>query len=118
MSSGFGRGHDFNMNIRRLQQGLYLNANLEELEKRQDAEEKRVNELHIYLGHQYCFGLEPSTVGFKRCFAHLVLEQIRTYLILGIILFVSDRILQLISIFIAWNVFYVIQLTWVKAESR
>ena len=34
MSSGFGRGHDFSMNRLRLQQGEYLNANLEELEKR------------------------------------------------------------------------------------
>jgi hypothetical protein len=39
MRSGFGRGHDFSMNRHRLQQGEYLNANLEELEKRQDAEE-------------------------------------------------------------------------------
>jgi hypothetical protein len=39
MRSGFGRGHDFSMNRQRLQQGEYLNANLEELEKRQDAEE-------------------------------------------------------------------------------
>ena len=34
MRSGFGRGHDFDMNRNRLQQGEYLNANLEELEKR------------------------------------------------------------------------------------
>ena len=101
MRSGFGRGHDFSMNRHRLQQGEYLNANLEKLEKRQDAEEDRFNEMHIYLGEQYCYGLEPSAVCFKRCVRHLVLEQIRTYLIVGIILFVNDRILQLISIFIA-----------------
>ena len=50
MRSGFGRGHDFSMNRHRLQQGEYLNANLEELEKRQDAEEERFNEMHIYFG--------------------------------------------------------------------
>ena len=50
MRSGFGRGHDFSMNRHRLQQDEYLNANLEELEKRQDAEEERFNEMHIYLG--------------------------------------------------------------------
>ena len=64
MSIGFGRGHDFIMNRLRLQQGEYLNAKLEELEKRQDMEEERFNEMHIYLGHQYCYGLEPSAVGF------------------------------------------------------
>ena len=74
--------------------------------------------MHIYLGQQYCFGLEPSAIGFKRCVAHLVLEQTRTYLIVGIILFVNDRIWQLTSIFIAYNVYYVIQLTLVQAESR
>ena len=37
MRSGFGRGHDFSMNRQSLQQGEYLNANLEILEKRQDA---------------------------------------------------------------------------------
>ena len=101
MSSGFGRGHDFSMNRHRLQQGKYLNKRLEELEKRQDAEEERFNEMHIYLGQQYCSGLEPSAVGFKRCVVHLILEQTRTYLIIGIILFVGDKIWQLISIFIA-----------------
>ena len=72
--SGFGRGHDLSMNRHKLQQGEYLNANLKEFEKRQDAEEERFNEMHIYLGQQYCSGLEPSAIGFKRCVAHLVLE--------------------------------------------
>jgi hypothetical protein len=49
---------------------MYL---LEELEKSVDAEEEKSNELHDNLGQQYCYGLEPSTVGFKRCVAHLVL---------------------------------------------
>jgi hypothetical protein len=50
MRSGFGRGHDFSMNKERLQQGEYLNADLYKLEKRQDEEEERFNEMHIYLG--------------------------------------------------------------------
>jgi len=100
MSSGFGRGHDFNMNRHRLQQGEYLIANLEELEKRQDLIEERFNEMHIYLGKQYCYDLDPSLVGFKRCVEHIILEQTRTYLIAGIILFVGDRVWQIISIFI------------------
>jgi len=50
MRSGFGRGHDFSMNRRILQQGEYLNAKLEELEKRQDEEEERYKEMYIYLG--------------------------------------------------------------------
>ena len=50
MRSGFGRGHDFEMNRYKLHQGEYLNKKLEELEKRQDDKEERFNEMHIYLG--------------------------------------------------------------------
>jgi len=106
MRDGFGRGHDFDMNRLRLQQGEYLNEQLEKLEKSMDEKEDNFDELCRYLGHQYCYGLEPSVIGFKRCLTHLFLEQCRTYLILGIILFVGDRIWQLTSIFIVWNVYY------------
>ena len=74
MSTGFGRGYDFDMNRRRLHQGEYKMANLEKLEQMQDAKEERFDELHKFLGKQYCHGLEPSIVGFKRCVAHLLLE--------------------------------------------
>jgi hypothetical protein len=37
MSSGFGKGYDFDMNRARLQQGEYLMANLETLEQNQDS---------------------------------------------------------------------------------
>ena len=74
MSTGFGRGYDFDMNRRRLHQGEYKMANLEKLEQMQDAKEERFDELHRFLGKQYCHGLEPSIVGFKRCVAHLLLE--------------------------------------------
>ena len=47
---------------------------LEVLEERLVEKEERFNELHSYLGHQYCHDLEPSVVGFKRCVAHLLLE--------------------------------------------
>ena len=47
---------------------------LEVLEDRFSEKEERFNELHRYLGHQYCHDLEPSVVGFKRCVAHLLLE--------------------------------------------
>ena len=74
MSSGFGRGYDFDMNRRRLQRGEYKMENFEKLEQSQDAKEERFDELHNFLGKQYCHGLEPSIVGFKRCVAHLLLE--------------------------------------------
>jgi len=47
---------------------------LEVLEDRLAEKEDRFNELHWYLGNQYCHDLEPSVVGFKRCVAHLLLE--------------------------------------------
>jgi len=47
---------------------------LEVLEDGLVEKEERFNELHRYLGHQYCHILEPSVVGFKRCVAHLLLE--------------------------------------------
>ena len=90
---------------------------LEALEERQDEEEERFEELHRFLGQQYCYGLEPSVVGFKRCVAHLLLEQTRTYLCVAIIVFIDDRIWQLVSIFIVQNAYYGIQLTWVRAAS-
>ena len=80
--------------------------------------EERFDGLHRYLGQQYCHGLEPSAVGFKRCVAHLLLEQARTYLIVGIITLFYDRIWQFMIIFVIQNVYYGIQLTWVRAESR
>ena len=46
------------------------------------------------------------------------MEQTRTYLIVTVIVFFDDRICQLISIFLLQNVYYGIELTWVKAESR
>jgi len=47
---------------------------LEVLEERLAEKEERFNELHKYLGQQYCYNLEPSIVGFQRCVAHLLLE--------------------------------------------
>jgi len=47
---------------------------LEVHEERLVEKEERFNELHSYLGHQYCHDLEPSVVGFKRCVAHLLLD--------------------------------------------
>ena len=79
---------------------------LESFEDRLDLEEDRFNEFHRYLGHQYCHGLEPSVVGFKRCVAHLLLEQTRTYLIVVIIVLFGDKILQLVSIFVIQNVYF------------
>ena len=61
------------------------------LEEKQDEYEERFDELHRYLGQQYCHGLEPSAVGFKRCVVHLFLDQIRTYLVFAIIVFLDDR---------------------------
>ena len=83
----------------------------------QDAEEERFDELHKYLGHQYCHDLEPSASGFKRCVAHLLFEQTRTYFVVMIILFFNDRLWQLMSIFIVQNIYYGIQLTRVRAKS-
>ena len=74
MRSGFGRGHYFEMNRLRLNKGEYKMKNLEEFEKKLDAKEDRFNELQRSLGHQYCYGLEPSAVGYRRCVMHLVLE--------------------------------------------
>ena len=79
---------------------------LEVLEDRLAEKEERFKELHRYLGYQYCDGLEPSIVGFKRCVAHLILEQTRTYLIVAIIVLFDDRIFQLVSIFVIQNVYF------------
>ena len=106
MSSGFGAGHDFEMKRLKVNQSKYLIVKLEMLEKKQDKKEERFNEVHRYLGAQYCYGLDPSAVGFKRCVAHLLLEQIRTYLVVVIIVFFDDRIWQLMSIFIVQNIYY------------
>ena len=65
---------------------------LEVLEERLAEKEERFDELHRYLGHQYCYDLEPSVVGFKRCVAYLLLEQTRTYLMVPIIVLIDDRI--------------------------
>jgi hypothetical protein len=51
MSSGFGKGHDFEMNRAKLQQGEYLLYKLKKLEKKQDMYESRFDELQRYLGH-------------------------------------------------------------------
>ena len=117
MSSGFGAGHDFEMKRLKVNQSKYLIVKLEMLEKKQDKKEERFNELHRYLGPQYCYGLEPSAVGFKRCVVHLLLEQTRTYLVVAIIVFFNDRLWQLLSVFVVQNLYFGIQLTWVKAES-
>ena len=57
-----------------MNEGQYLMIKLEVLEDRLVEKEERFNELHRYLGRQYCHDLEPSVVGFKRCVAHLLLE--------------------------------------------
>jgi len=62
-------------------------VNIKTLEKNQDQYEKRFDELQRYLGYQYCYGLDPLSVGFKRCVVHLLLDQTRTYLIIFVILF-------------------------------
>ena len=78
----------------------YLTIKLEYFEDRLDLEEDRLTELHRYLGNQYCYGLEPSVVGAKRCVMHLLLDQIRIYLIVLIIVLFGEKILQLMSIFV------------------
>jgi len=79
---------------------------LEVLEDGLAEKEERFNELRRYLGHQYCHDLEPSAVGFKRCVAHLLLEQTRNYLIVTIIVLFDDKIFQLLSIFVVQNVYF------------
>jgi hypothetical protein len=74
MKSGFGKCYDFEMKRFRLNKLEYLMIKLEVLEDRLAKKKERFNELHSYLGHQYCYDLEPSAVGFKRCVAHLLLE--------------------------------------------
>jgi len=74
MTSGFGIGNDFEMRRFELNKGKYLMIKLELLEDGLAEKEDRFNELHRYLGYQYCYDLEPSLVGFKRCVAHLILE--------------------------------------------
>jgi len=117
MKCGFGSGHDFERRRLGVNKGKYLMLKLEDFEDRLDLEEDRLNELHRYLGNQYCHGLEPSFVGYKRCVAHLLLNQTRTYAIVVIILFFGDKIFKLVSIFAIQNVYFAIQLTWVRAGS-
>jgi len=72
--SGFGIGYDFEMRRFELNKGSHLMIKLEVLEDKLAEKEEQFNELHRYLGHQYCHDLEPSVVGFRRCVAHLLLE--------------------------------------------
>jgi hypothetical protein len=74
MISGFGKGYNFEMTRFKLDKGKYLMVQLEVHEERLVKLEERYNELHRYLGHQYCHDLNPSVVGFKTCVAHLLLE--------------------------------------------
>jgi hypothetical protein len=117
MKCGFGIGYDFERNRLNMNKGVYLMTKLENFEERLDFEENRLSELHRYLGHQYCHGLEPAAVGFKRCVAHLLLDQTRTYLIVVVIVLFGEKILQLVSIFVIQNVYFAIQLIWVRAGS-
>jgi len=89
-----------------MNKGKFLMTILEKFEDRLDLEEDRLTELHRYMGHQYCHGLEPSTVGFRRCVAHLLLVQLRTYVIVVIILFFKGKILQTMSIFVLQNIYF------------
>ena len=97
---GFGPGYDFERQRLDVNKGKYLTFKLEYFEDRLDLEENRLTELHRYLGHQYCHGLEPSVVGYKRCVIHLLLEQIRGYLIVGVIVLFEEGLLQVVSIFV------------------
>jgi hypothetical protein len=108
MKCGFGSGYDFERARLGVNKGKYLMLNLEDFEDMLDREENRFNELHRYLGHQYCQGLDPSVVGYKKCVAHLLLDQIRTYLIVLIIVLLDEKILQLVSIFIIQNVYFAV----------
>ena len=74
MRSGFGRGYYLEINRFKMNEGQYLMIKLELLEDGLAEKEDRFNELHRCLGYQYCYDLEPSLVGFKRCVAHLLLE--------------------------------------------
>jgi len=74
MTGGFGKGYDFEMKRFKLNKGQYLTMKLEMLEQGLIEKEERFNELHRYLGRQYCHGLEPSVVGFKKCIARLLLD--------------------------------------------
>ena len=106
MRCGFGSGYDFEMRRLGVNKGKYLTFKLEYFEDKLDLEEDRLNELHRFLGRQYCHGLEPSIVGYKRCVVHLLLDQIRTYVIVVIILFFGDKIFKLVSIFVVQNVYF------------
>ena len=64
MTNGFGKGYEFEMNRFKLNKGKYLTLQLEMLEHRIVEKEERFDELHKYLGRQYCYGLEPSVIGF------------------------------------------------------
>jgi hypothetical protein len=100
MRCGFGSGYDFERKRLGVNKGMYLAFKLEYFEDKLDLEEDRLNEFHRCLGHQYCHGLEPSEIGLKRSVAHLLLDQTRTYLIVVIIVFFDEKILQLVSIFV------------------
>ena len=74
MTSGFGKGYKFEMNRYKLNKGKFLTLQLEMLEHRLVEKEEGFDELHKYLGRQYCHDLEPSVTGFKRCIAGLLLD--------------------------------------------
>jgi hypothetical protein len=106
MTCGFGTGYDFERKRLGMNKGKFLMIKLESFEELLDLEEDRFNELQRYLGHQYCHGLEPSVVGYKRCVVHLLLDQARIYLIVVMIVLFDEKILQLVSIFSIQNVYF------------
>jgi hypothetical protein len=74
MSSSIGKEYNFEINRFNLRKCEYLLHELRVHEERSVKDEERFDELHRFLGPQYCHGLEPSVVGYKRCVAHLLLE--------------------------------------------
>jgi hypothetical protein len=106
MRCGFGSGYDFERRRLGKNKDKYLMIILEQFEVELDIEENRLTEFHRYLGHQYSHGLDPSVVGVRRCVKNLLLDQIRTYAMVVIILFFNDKILQLVSIFVVQNVYF------------
>ena len=108
MKYGFTSVYDFERNRLNANKGKYLTFKLEYSEELLDLEEDGLNELHKYLGHQYCQSLEPSVVGYKRSVHHLLLDQTRTYLLVLVIVLFGDKILQFVSIFVIQNAYFVI----------
>ena len=74
--------------------------------------------MRTYLGNEYCEGIYPSAVGFDRCIYLLLTDQASIHLLVALLVFVGNPRLQLLTVVVCQNIFFLIQYVYLRAESR